>query len=221
MTGVKWIREPGTNGWNSPKKTVYAQSQKGSLSSTETSFWGPTQIDAGNVNIIRFADVLLMAAEAEMEVGSPATALSYVNMVRGRAANPAGWVYKNADYDAATATYKATSASAPADTYKIGLYQPGSFDNKDFAMKAILFERYLELSQEGHRFFDLQRWDNGTGLMANTLNAYAGAEKTRPGFYNVNPTSTFDKGVDEFFPLPQGQLDQANSFGPVVLKQNR
>lgn len=217
---LAWIRDPGTDGWNAPKKTVYAKAQ-GNIVSTETSFWGPTQMDAGNVNLMRYADVLLMAAEAEIEVGSPATAVGYVNMVRSRAADPTGWVYKNADYDPASAKYKPTAASAPADNYKIGLYPAGSFDDKNFARKAIMFERYLELSQEGHRFFDLQRWDNGTGLMANTLNAYAAQEKSRPGFYAVNPTATFDKGVDEYFPLPQNQLDQANSFGPVVLKQNR
>jgi hypothetical protein len=217
--GATWIREPASNGYFSPKKTVYAKSQD-ALVSTETSFWGPTQMDAGNVNLMRYADVLLMAAEAEIEAGSPAKALEYVNMVRTRAADPTGWVYKNADYDAATAKYKTTGASTPADNYRISPYPAGAFANKDYARVAIMFERWLELSQEGHRFFDLQRWDNGTGLMANVLNAYAAAEKGRPSFFSINQTATFEKGKDEFYPLPQGQIDQANSYGPIVLKQN-
>lgn len=215
--GSSWIRDVSVNGYFSPKKTVYAKSQA-NIVSTETSFWGPTQMDAGNVNLMRFADVLLMAAEAEVQVGSPDVALQYVNMVRSRAANPTGWVYNNSDYDAATATYKVQTT--PADNYKIGLYSTGAFADKNVAMKAVMFERFLELSEEGHRFFDLQRWDNGTGLMANTLNAYEAVEENRPGFFAVNKGSHFEQGKDEFYPLPQSQVDQANSYGPVVIKQN-
>ncbi len=213
-----WIRDPGSNGYFRPRKNVYAQSQQGTLSSTETAFWGPTQMDAGNVNIIRYADVVLMAAEAELEVGSPDKALEYVNMVRARAAKPEGWVYKNSDYDAASAMY--TDRTTPAASYKIGLYPAGAFANKEYAMNAIHFERRLELAEEGHRFFDLQRWDNGTGSMAATLNAYKAAEVNRPSLYALNPAASFDKGKDEYYPLPQSQIDAANSKGDIVLKQN-
>lgn len=215
--GNAWIRDPTVNGWFSPRKTVYAKGQQ-NLVSNETSFWGPTQMDAGNVNLMRFADVLLMAAEAELEAGSADKALQYVNMVRDRAANASGWVYLNSEYDPATAKYK--TQATPADNYKISPYPAGSFVNKEFARKAIMFERYLELGQEGHRFFDLQRWDKGTGLMANILNTYATIEKGRPGFFAINQQAVFEKGKDEYYPLPQQQVDQANSYGPVVLKQN-
>src|SRR6478672_1060435 len=40
----KWIRDPSTDGVFSPKKNVYAGSQKTTIASTETSFWGPTQM---------------------------------------------------------------------------------------------------------------------------------------------------------------------------------
>ncbi|HEY9363146.1 MAG TPA: RagB/SusD family nutrient uptake outer membrane protein, partial [Chitinophagaceae bacterium] len=215
--GDAWIRDPGVNGWMSAKKTVYAKSQT-NIVSNETSFWGPTQMDAGNVNLMRFSDVLLMAAEAEVEVGTTAKALEYVNMVRARAADTKGWVYKNSEYDAATATYK--TQTTPADNYKVSPYPAGAFTDKAFARKAIMFERFIELGQEGHRFFDLQRWDNGTGLMANTLNAYAAIEKNRSGFFSINKDANFEKGKDEIYPLPQSQVDQANSYGPEVLKQN-
>src|SRR5690606_469029 len=39
----------------------------------------------GNLRLIRYADVLLMAAEALNENGKPAEALTYLNMVRARA----------------------------------------------------------------------------------------------------------------------------------------
>ncbi len=54
-----------------------------------------------------------------------------------------------------------------------------------------------------YRFFDLRRWDNGTGSMAATINAYKEAEVNRPSLYALNPTATFDKGKDEYYPLPQ------------------
>lgn len=46
--------------------------------------------DSGiNVKVIRYADVLLMMAECENEVGTQATAIGYINQVRARAGVPA------------------------------------------------------------------------------------------------------------------------------------
>jgi starch-binding outer membrane protein, SusD/RagB family len=215
-----WIRDPGTDGYFSPKKNTYAKSQQNSLSSTETSFWGPTQMSANNVNLIRFADVLLWAAECEIEVGSAAKALAYVNFVRDRAAK-SSWVYKNADYDAAAGAYKTNILSVLADKYVIGLYAAGAFNDKDYARKAIMFERRLELAMEGQRFFDLARWDNGTGtIMAPTLNAYATAEKTRPTIFAINQSAVFTAKKNEYYPIPQSQIDIENATGTINLKQN-
>lgn len=217
---IAWIRDPSVNGVFSPRKNVYAKSQFGTLSSNETSFWGATQINANNYTIIRFSDVILWAAECEVEVGSLDKAQEYVNLVRGRAANPAGWVYKDATYSASTSQY--SPQTTPADNYKIGLYPAGSFTSggKDYARKAVRFERRLELAMEGHRFFDLSRWDDGTGSMADVLNTYQSVEKNKKSFFYVNPTAYFTKGVNEFFPLPQTQIDLENASGKIVLKQN-
>jgi len=216
---ITWIRDPGTDAWFSPKKNVYAKSQKGSLSSTETSFWGPTQIDANNYTFIRYSDILLWAAECEIEIGSAVTALGYVNQVRARAANPASWVYKGgATFDAATYTY--SPQTTPADNYLIGQYPAGAFAVKSFAVKAIQFERRLEFAMEGHRFFDLQRWDNGTGTMADVINTYVTTEKTRPSIYSVNASATFKKGISEYYPIPQSQIDVENATGTKYLIQN-
>jgi starch-binding outer membrane protein, SusD/RagB family len=214
-----WIRDPGTDGYFSPKKNMYAKTQQNVLSSTETSFWGPTQMTANNVNLIRFADVLLWAAECEIEVGSADKALAYVNFVRNRAADVTGWVYKNSDYDANTGKYK--TQTTPADNYLIKPYPAGAFSDKTYALKAIRFERRLELAMEGQRFFDLARWDNGTGtVMAPTLNAYAAAEKTRPTIFAVNPSATFTAKKNEYYPIPQSQIDIANATRTINLKQN-
>lgn len=218
-----WIRDPTTNGVFSPKKNVYAKSQFGSLSSNETSFWGATQINANNFNFIRFADVLLWAAECEIEIGSLQNAENYIDTVRARAANPAGWVYKNATYSASSSTY--SPQTTPADSYKIGLYPTGTLaaNGKAYARKVVQFERRLELAMEGNRFFDLQRWDNDPNHLAdmtNILNAYQSVEKTRKSFYTTNQTAQFHKGVNEYYAIPQAQIDIQNSKGTVTLKQN-
>jgi hypothetical protein len=219
---ASWIRDPSTNGVFDARKNVYAKSQQGKYSSTETVFWGATQITALNTNLMRFADVLLMAAECEVEIGSLDKAEDYVNRVRTRAANPTGWVYKNSVYDASTGTYASGGGAAPADNYLIKAYPVGAFTTKgqDYARSAVHFERRLELAMEGHRFFDLQRWDNGTGSMAAILNAYEAVETTRHSFYFNNPAH-FTAGVNEYFAIPQAQLDLQNAYGSKVLVQNK
>lgn len=209
--GDKWIRNPTSDFTNSPKKNVYANSQTNSYTDAGSSYWAPTELTANQVNLIRFADVLLWAAEAEVQVGDPARALEYVNMVRARAADPKGWVYMNSDYDAGSATY--ATQTTPADKYFIKTYPAGAFADKNFAMKAIMFERRLELAMEGHRFFDLVRW----GVADQVLNPYAQREG------NIIPYkkgSTFTKGKNEYFPIPQGQRDLFNKDGTDRLKQN-
>jgi hypothetical protein len=208
--GDAWIRDPSNDGHFNAKKNVYAKSQKGTLSSTE-SYWASTELTANNVNIIRFADVLLWAAEAHLKTGDPATALQLVNRVRARAADPKGWVYDNATYSASSATY--APQTTPADNYKVGLYPAGSFANADYAMKAIIFERRLELSMEGQRFFDLVRW----GIAADVLNAYAAHEQT---IVPVYVGAHFTAGKSEYQPIPQSQIDALSATGTPYLKQN-
>ncbi|HEY4288964.1 MAG TPA: RagB/SusD family nutrient uptake outer membrane protein [Puia sp.] len=219
---ASWIRDPSTNGVFDARKNVYAKSQQGKYSSTETVFWGATQVTALNTNLMRFADVILMDAECEVEIGSLDQAETYVNMIRARAADPAGWVYKNSTYDATTGTYSTTGGAAPADKYLIKQYPAGAFSGggQDYARNAVHFERRLELAMEGHRFFDLQRWDNGTGSMAATLNAYEAVETTRHSYYFNNPAH-FTQGVNEYFAIPQAQLDLQNAYGTKVLVQNK
>ncbi|HEV3250173.1 MAG TPA: RagB/SusD family nutrient uptake outer membrane protein, partial [Puia sp.] len=215
-----WIRSIVDDGLFVPKKNGYALSQQGKFSSTETVFWGAGEVDANNVNLCRFADVLLWDAECEAQIGSLDQAEVYVNMVRLRAANPNGFVYLNATYDANNSTY--SPKTTPGDNYSVKPYPPGAFstNGQAYAINAIQMERRLELAMEGQRFFDLSRYDNGTGSMAAALNAYVGAEKSRSGFFRVNNTATFTKGVNEYFAIPQNELDAENSTGKIVLKQN-
>ena len=107
-----------------------------------------------NEVLIRFADVLLWAAEVEVEIGSLSKAEMYVNLIRARAANPAGFVHTYIDPNDPLKGF----TNIPAANYKVGLYT-GQFtaNGQTFARDAVRFERKIELAMENHRFFDLQR----------------------------------------------------------------
>ncbi|GAB3961905.1 RagB/SusD family nutrient uptake outer membrane protein [Spirosoma harenae] len=192
--GQDWIRDQGFAGPYSPKKFIFYKSQDKVL--TDGSSWTDGYM-ALNVNFIRFADVLLMAAECEIEVGSLDKARDYVNQVRARAAKSQYWVK--------------TSAGANAANYIISPYPATQFASKESARTAVQFERKLELSGEGHRFFDLVRW----GTAATVLNAFLAYESTKlPVGY---AGAKFTAGRDEYLPIPQGQIDLQ---GKDVLAQN-
>jgi hypothetical protein len=131
--GNDWVRNQDYAGPYSPIKMVFgnaAQDSEGDMLS-----WAPGS--GINNNIIRFSDVLLMAAEAEAQTGGLPRALALVNMVRNRAANPVGFVYQYKDPDKPTGGFSTT----PAANYKVSPYPAGYFSGKDLALKAIYFER--------------------------------------------------------------------------------
>ncbi|MDJ1480031.1 RagB/SusD family nutrient uptake outer membrane protein [Cytophagaceae bacterium YF14B1] len=98
--GQDWIRDQTYAGPYTPKKYSYSSAESSSL---DGSGWTPGYT-ATNFMIMRFADVLLMAAECEVEVGSLAKALEYVNMIRERASNEAGFVKASDNAEKAFAT---------------------------------------------------------------------------------------------------------------------
>jgi starch-binding outer membrane protein, SusD/RagB family len=148
--------------------------------------WGYSS-NALNYVIIRFADVLLMAAEAEIETGGLEQARTYINQVRRRAGRFA---------PSNTAPYYQDASLATYATYNVGEYP--AFASADEARKAVRFERKLELGMEGHRFFDLVRW----GIAATDLNAYLTKEGVRRPTTLQN--TQFKPGVHEYYPIPQG-----------------
>ena len=145
-----------------------------------------------DVNIIRLADVILMAAECEVELNNLPEALKYVNAIRIRASKLPG---------------KLTDTGVPAAKYNVKPYL--AFTDQDQARRAVRFERRLELAMEGHRFYDLVRW----GIAKDVIAAYSTFEGgILPTFKNIN----FTPGKNEIFPIPQVEINA--SMGN--LKQN-
>jgi starch-binding outer membrane protein, SusD/RagB family len=198
--GRAWLRDQSNGGPYAPKKLVYPKSQAGTF--TDGTSW-TSGLTAINYKLMRFADVLLMAAEAEIEAGSLETARGYINQVRQRAANTSGFVRVD----------PADTTSAPAANYVISLYT-NPFASQDDARAAVRMERKLELGEEGHRFFDLVRW----GIAQETINTFISVEKKAlPSTFG---NATFTAPKNNYFPIPQGQIDLHNENGASTLTQN-
>jgi len=195
-SGADWIRDPNYSGPYSPKKQVYKKSQEGQY--TEVGNW-TSGYTANGYRMIRYADLLLLIAECEIEAGSLDNARNLVNQVRARAANPDGFVM---------------DGTVPAANYVVNQYPAAGapFDSKENARVALRMERKLELGQEGHRFFDLNRW----GITVTELNRALNYEKTMDWGDNLYGGATVGT-EDVTFPIPQRQLDLSNG----ALVQNR
>jgi len=183
---ANWAREPATYGYYHNKKA---------LVSPESPFmvkgfpWGGSAL---NWTIIRYADVLLWKAEALIELNRENEAIPLINEVRMRA--------KNSRYVLA---FPNTSATDYAAKYKIETYQPGvnCVWTNDYARKALRFERKLEFAMEGERFFDLVRWGNAEQVLNQEY--FPKEKQLRTYLQNAR----FVKGRDEYFPIPQAQIN--------------
>ena len=200
-TGQDWIRDQTYSGPYSPKKQVYKQSQEGTY--TEVGNW-TSGYTANGYRMIRYADVLLMKAECEAMNNSGDLGFALVNQIRARAANTAGWV-EEIDGD------DVPIPGVYAANYVISEY-PTPFASQAEAMHAIMFERKLELGQEGHRYYDLQRW----GTVVSELSRIMAYEVTMP-WSNLLYAGQSIGSEDVNFPVPQRQIDVSNN----ILQQNR
>lgn len=169
------------------KKTVIRQSQVGATH--DASIWFSAGGVALNINLIRFSDVILMAAEAEAEAGSLTNAFNLVNRVRQRAKN------------SPVVSFPSTFGTPKTDVYTT------PFASQAEARAAIYLERSLELGLEGWRFFDLVRW----GISATELNAYYVYESAFPYQVILNPRPTYS-ATSDYYPVPQQQIDLSNGF---------
>jgi len=163
-----------------------------------------------NFQVYRYADLLLIGAEAANETGNTADALTWLNMVRERARNTVA--AKNHEADKV--------AGIPANV---------TTTNQDDLRDIIRHERRVELGCEGERYFDLARWHGTHGydleeiienayLIAGpdyelTTNAQASASETPRNGLNI------DVVIPKHLvaPIPQNEVDLTNG----VVEQNQ
>ncbi len=183
-----WVRDAGVYG---NFHTMRFQQ----LASSNSYFkLGPFMGTAKNYDILRFDDVLLMQAEAYIQLGQHEKALDIINQIRNRAAASTGRLKK------ADGTF--------ASKYNVKPYSSIVW-TQNFAWKALMWERRIEFATEGSRFFDLVRW----GIAEQTLNGYISKEKVRRPYL---ATAKFTAGRDEYLPIPQAEITFTNG----LYKQN-
>ena len=147
------------------------------------SYWASSM----NRIVFRYADVLLMRAEAYAQLGDADKAIALVNQIRSRAAGSTQMI------------------SGYQGSYGVKMYvanYKGSFSKED-VIKIVKMERRLELAMESERFFDLVRW----GDAATVLNKYYAEEIGSCAIYS---NAHFTANKDEYLPIPFSQIAASN-----------
>jgi hypothetical protein len=175
-----WARTPAVYGIFSTMKETQLPNSGVFLKTAP--FYGSSK----NIDILRYDEVLLMKAEALIELGQQDAALPLINAIRTRAANTA-WL-KYAD-------------NTTFSNYNIATYQNGvnCTWTQAFARNALRWETRLEFAMESPRFFDLVRW----GIAAETLNGYLNSEKSVRSYLTAGH---FRKNQDEYLPIPNAEI---------------
>ena len=186
-------RNPNDYGYYTSLKEVPQRSKGETYNS-------PWQAFAMNEYVFRYTDVMLMRAEALIELGRLSEARIIINAIRQRAANS---INKHIAY--------------AANQCEIALYPSSYFADKETARKCLRWERRLEMGMEHERFFDLRRW----GVASETLNHYFQTEVNDnyegTKFAQYYKDAHFTPEKNEFFPVPYNQL----YYIPGLYTQNK
>ena len=177
-----WSRSNGLYGYNVSLKHNVDPALIGQYL-IKGSYWATSM----NRIVLRYADVLLMRAEAYAQLGKTAEAVQLVNQVRNRAAGSTQMI------------------SNYPTLYGVKMYvqnYKGTYSQTE-VVKMVKMERRLELGMESERFFDLVRW----GDAATVLNKYYAEEIPHCAIYS-NAHFTSDK--DEYLPIPFEQISASN-----------
>jgi starch-binding outer membrane protein, SusD/RagB family len=174
-----------------------------------------------NYIVLRYADILLMHAEAANELGYTSEALAKINIVRARARNSV-----RTDYRREYINFKGVvpNPNLPAeesersfqkyDWYSVeetSILPDIAITGKDELRMAIWKERRVEFALEGERFYDLVRQSKVIpNRVGNLMRTFAQKWNTEKGKY-------FEDGTHERFPIPQSEIDL---MGPQLIPQN-
>lgn len=147
-------------------------------------WWGSPM----NRIVLRYADVMLMRAEALVQLNQNIPeAIEIVNSLRARARQSTSMI---ANYEV---LYGVRLNVRPYT----GAY------SQDDALKIVKHERRVELAMESDRFFDLVRW----GDASNVINKYYAEEANNCAIYSG---ATFTANKNEYLPIPFSQISASN-----------
>jgi len=238
--GITWVRDVATSGSYHSKKNVYWQA---TMDDEMLFTWSPGT--SKNVNIIRFADVLLMAAEVEVEVGTIDQARTYVNRVRERAAT-SEWVsndhnrpYAFAEVDSEAEMLSLTDVGlrdwvvrndtettfvflggdasdlASWNEYAIPEYQIGLYDS--FPSQDFARDA-IHFERKLELAMEGHRfYDLVRWGKGDELNEVWSWESQ---FVPITANFSFTPGKNEYLPIPQNQIDISTVDGLPTLEQN-
>lgn len=153
--------------------------------------WGASALD---FKLIRYADILLLKAEALIENNQDLlVARDLINQVREKAKRSVDVNYVPVDINPAKANYKVESYTDENCNW-----------NQDYARRAVRHERRVELAMEGHRWFDLVRWGN----VVEVMNKYFETEVKYHEYYEGAEMT-----ADEIFlPTPYDEVNNSNGL---------
>jgi hypothetical protein len=203
---VGWIRDVTHAGPYSPKKSAY-ESASGAVSNVG---WVNTQLSSMNMHIYRYADLLLLLAEAEVEAGDLDAARAIVNDIRTRAAagvqGPVG----------GPMVVPITSGTVTWADYQVGLYTT-PWTNQATAREAVRAERRIELALEGERFFDLRRWRAAESV----LNDFLATETAAAGRGIATAGAQAFSARHALYPIPSLQIELSKVADEAGNVENR
>lgn len=149
-----------------------------------------------NYLVMRYAEVLLIYAEALNEIGNARTAVDMANKVRNRAAKLLAADNPNSKYQSIIATN----------------FKPLSYAPYDITREAILKEKRIEMAGEGDRWFELCR----LGIVAERMKYLADNPAVEATGQVRVRGKYFKKGVNEYFPIPYEEVFISNG----IIEQN-
>jgi starch-binding outer membrane protein, SusD/RagB family len=221
-----WIRDASYSGPYSPKKNIHEQNAPNAENNVG---WQATQTNDVPIHIFRYADALLLLAEADIETGNLDSARTIVNEIRARAGQTAQWCGNGADTaivnrfptcagdnvmaKALSHGLTVDSLQTPWAFYRVGRYTT-PFVSAAVARNAVHIERRLELAMEGQHFFDLRRWGGADTVIKN----YRTVEETRIPYLGLATDLTLPKY--QFYPIPSIQIELSMVGGQQRLVQN-
>jgi starch-binding outer membrane protein, SusD/RagB family len=199
-----WNRDRSYGGPYSPKKNIHERAS-GAQSNVG---WNNQQLNSVNIHIYRYADLLLLLAEAEVEAGVLENARTIVNEIRTRA----GVAAQGPGTSASDIAVPINDLSITWAVYRVGQYTT-PWTDQTLARRYVRYERRLELAMEGQRFFDLRRWGDADTV----LNNYIAVEKNRRPYKAATATYATRH---RYYPIPPIQIQLSRVGGQNRLVQN-